>query len=163
SRRTARRLGIPYYVVDLRERFEQSVIGAFTATYLAGRTPNPCTLCNRDVKFDALWEYAAALGAAALATRHYAPIGGTAADGFTPREAASCDKDQSYFLFTLGQPELARTLFPVGALCKPEVRAIAAALELPVADKRESQDICFVAGRSYADFVADRSSPAERR
>lgn len=163
ARRAARRLGVPHYVVDLRELFERSVIEVFTATYLAGRTPNPCTLCNRDVKFDALWRYAASLGAAALATGHYARIALEPDGRFVLRAARDPAKDQSYFLFTLGQEELARTLFPVGTLGKPEVRAVAAALELPVATKPESQDICFVAGRSYAELVEARSSAAERR
>ena len=163
ARRTASVLGIPHYVVDLRELFQRSVIDAFTATYLRGQTPNPCTLCNRDVKFDALWEYAATMQASALGTGHYARIGGAAVPGFALYAARDLDKDQSYFLFTLGQTELARTLFPVGALAKPVVRALAAALELPVADKAESQDICFVAGRSYAEFVEQQTRPDEHR
>jgi len=160
ARRTASRIGIPHYVVDLRDVFQRSVIDTFTATYLAGRTPNPCTLCNRDVKFDALWQVATTMHAVAIGTGHYARIGGSAASGFTLRAGRDPGKDQSYFLFTLGQAELARTLFPVGGLAKPVVRAIAAALELPVAAKPESQDICFVAGRSYADFVAEQGGAA---
>lgn len=163
ARRTAARLGIAHYVIDLRDVFQRAVIDTFTRTYLDGRTPNPCTLCNRDVKFDALWEYAATLQAAALGTGHYARITGDPDEGFALCAARDGAKDQSYFLFTLGQAELARTLFPVGALAKPAVRAIAAALELPVADKPESQDICFVAGRSYADVVeAQRAGAALR-
>jgi tRNA-specific 2-thiouridylase len=102
------------------------------------------------------------LQAVAIGTGHYARIAGDATDGFALHAARDPDKDQSYFLFTLGQEELARTLFPVGALAKPVVRAVAAALELPVAQKPESQDICFVAGRSYADFVAEQSAAAGR-
>lgn len=161
ARRTARVLGIPHYVVDLRETFQRAVVDPFVASYLDGRTPNPCALCNRDVKFDALWEYAATLGAAALGTGHYARVGGDATSGFTLRAARDAAKDQSYFLFTLGQAELARTLFPVGVLDKPVVRAVAAALELPVAGKPESQDICFVAGRSYADVVEASTSAGD--
>ncbi|MEW6270327.1 MAG: tRNA 2-thiouridine(34) synthase MnmA [Thermodesulfobacteriota bacterium] len=163
ARRAARLLDVPHYVVDLRDVFQASVVEPFTATYLRGRTPNPCTLCNRDVKFDALWRYARTFGAAAIGTGHYARIGGDAASGFALHAAADPAKDQSYFLFTLGQEELARTLFPVGALTKPVVRALAAALALPVADKPESQDICFVAGRTYADFVESRTGAAEHR
>jgi tRNA-specific 2-thiouridylase len=166
ARRAAAVLGIPHYVVDLRDVFQRTVIDAFTATYLAGRTPNPCTLCNRDVKFDALWEVAATMQAVAIGTGHYASIDRGATDDagrFALRAARDAQKDQSYFLFTLGQRELARTLFPLGALEKPTVRAIAAALELPVAQKPESQDICFVAGRSYAEFVEERSGAAATR
>ena len=163
ARRAASRLGIAHYVVDLRAVFQRTVIDAFTSTYLAGRTPNPCTLCNRDVKFDALWEYAATMQAAALGTGHYARVAGDATRGFALHAARDPDKDQSYFLFTLGQGELARTLFPVGALRKPVVRRLAAALELPVADKPESQDICFVAGRSYAEVVEQQSGAAALR
>jgi len=163
ARRAARVLDIPHYVVDLRDVFQRKVIDTFTATYLRGRTPNPCTLCNRDVKFDALWDYAATMQAAALGTGHYARVAGDVTRGFALHAARDPDKDQSYFLFTLGQAELARTLFPIGALAKPVVRAVAAALELPVANKPESQDICFVAGRSYADFVEQQTSADEHR
>lgn len=163
ARRAASRLGIAHYVVDLRDVFQRTVIDAFTRTYLDGQTPNPCTLCNRDVKFDALWEYAATMQAAALGTGHYARVAGGAGGGFALHAARDPDKDQSYFLFTLGQAELARTLFPVGALAKPVVRRLAAALELPVADKPESQDICFVAGRSYAEVVEQQSTPGALR
>jgi tRNA-specific 2-thiouridylase len=161
ARRAAAKLGIPHYVVDLRDAFQSAVIDAFSETYLAGRTPNPCTLCNRDVKFGALWDFARALGARAIATGHYARISRNKA-GFALHAATDRQKDQSYFLFTLGQSELERTLFPVGDLQKPAVRAVAAALELPVANKPESQDICFVAGTSYDEFV-EREVGAERR
>lgn len=163
ARRSAARLDVAHYVVDLRDVFQSKVIDPFTQTYLAGRTPNPCTLCNRDVKFDALWEYAATMQAAALGTGHYARILHETGQGYALHAARDPDKDQSYFLFTLGQVELARSLFPVGGLAKPVVRAIADALELPVANKPESQDICFVAGRSYADFVEQQSSAQQHR
>lgn len=158
ARRAALALGIPHYVIDLRDVFQRRVIDAFTQTYLAGKTPNPCTLCNRDVKFDALWEVAATMGAVAIGTGHYARIAGDPSSGFALHAARDPAKDQSYFLFTLGQTELARTLFPVGELAKPVVREIAATLELPVAQKPESQDICFVAGGSYTDFVERHTS-----
>src|SRR5262249_4765743 len=142
--------------------FEHSVIDSFTASYLAGRTPNPCAVCNRDVKFDALWEYGSTIGAAAIATGHYARIGAAPGQQLALLAGRDAAEEQSYFLCTLGQDELRRTLFPVGALVKHQVRALARALELPVADKPESQDICFVGGGSYADFV-ERARAAEIR
>ena len=163
ARRAAARLGFSHYVIDLRDVFQRSVVEPFAASYVAGRTPNPCTLCNRDVKFGALWEVAATLGAAAIATGHYARITGGQGAGLELRAAVDPRKDQTYFLFTLGQEELARTLFPIGAIAKDDVRRVAAALDLPVATKPESQDICFVAGRSYADVVEEILPEAARR
>jgi len=161
ARRTAVRLDVPHYVVDLRDLFQEKVIDVFVSTYLSGRTPNPCVLCNRDIKFDALWEWAETAEAVAIGTGHYARIR-TSSEGFALHAGADPAKDQSYFLFTLTQSELARTLFPVGGLAKPQVRALAEALELPVAQKPESQDICFVAGTTYAEFV-EKNAPAARR
>ena len=162
ARRVSGRLGVPHYVVDMRRTFEEKVLDPFVETYLKGRTPNPCTLCNRDVKFDAFHDYARTTGAVAVATGHYCRIEDDAGELSLH---VGCDpaKDQSYFLFTMGQAELAETLFPVGGFAKDTVRAIAAALDLPVAEKPESQDICFVAGRSYADVVEERADPAAIR
>jgi len=163
ARRTAELLAIPHYVIDLRASFQASVIDTFTATYLEGRTPNPCVVCNRDIKFDALWDYAATIGARAIGTGHYARIGGNRAAGLFLRSARDRTKDQSYFLFTLDRAQLGRTLFPVGCLEKRAVRVLACALGLPVADKPESQDICFVAGQSYVEFVERRAPAASFR
>ncbi len=162
ARRAAERLEIPHYVVDLRDVFQEKVIDRFVAEYADGRTPNPCTLCNRDVKFDAFWEYAETVGAAAVGTGHYARIA-QEDDVFALYAGRDAAKDQSYFLFTLGQEELARTLFPVGGLDKATVRRVAEALELPVANKPESQDICFVAGERYSDFVERELRDDQRR
>src|SRR5690606_34741716 len=111
----------------------------------------------------ALWRYAQTFGAVAIGTGHYARIRGDRERGFSLHAAADPAKDQSYFLFTLGQDELARTLFPVGSLAKPVVRELAAALELPVASKPESQDVCFVAGGSYVDFLERRTTAEQHR
>jgi len=164
ARRVAERLGIAYYVWNLRDVFRSRVMDVFTAEYLRGRTPNPCMLCNRDLKFDELWRRAGALGADRIATGHYARIAHDPASGrhrlLSGRDVA---KDQSYFLFSLTQAQLARTLFPVGDLTKDEVRATARRLGLGVAEKAESQEICFVPNRDYAAFVERQANAAELR
>ncbi len=153
ARRVADVLGFPHYVIDFRDAFRSSVVEPFVAAYLAGRTPNPCALCNRELKFDALWNFAETLGALALATGHYAGIRETEAGVPELRMAADPDKDQSYFLFELASEALSRTLFPLGALRKGDVREIAGRLLLPVAEKPESQDICFVGKEGYGALV----------
>lgn len=162
ARRVAALLDVPHYIVDLRDVFDAKVMTPFVDTYLAGRTPNPCTLCNRDVKFDAFWDYARTAGAAAVATGHYCRIL-PGADGLELHAGKDSSKDQSYFLFTLQGEELDRTLFPVGALSKQDVRRLAEGLSLPVANKPESQDICFVSGRSYAEVVEERAPREQLR
>ncbi len=161
ARRVAELLDFPFYVIDLRAEFGASVIGNFVSEYLNGRTPNPCVMCNREIKFDRLWQRAVALGADLIATGHYARIERGSGGIFHLLRASDESKDQSYFLFSLGQQEMARTLFPLGGLSKTQVRALARALGLANADKPESQEICFVADRNYAEFVA-RNAPAER-
>src|SRR5579863_99236 len=118
ARRVSERLGFPLYVVDLRADFGARVIGNFVSEYLAGRTPNPCVMCNREIKFDRLWSRARALEAEFVATGHYARISRDDADRYHLLRAVDSSKDQSYFLFTLGQAELSRTLFPLGAMTK---------------------------------------------
>lgn len=162
ARRVAERMGFPFYVVDLRDEFAARVIGNFVSEYVAGRTPNPCVMCNREIKFARLWSRARALSADFIATGHYARIERDGGGVYHLMRAADESKDQSYFLFTLGQAELSRTLFPLGRLLKSEVRARARALGLANADKPESQEICFVADGDYAGFV-ERAAPAAIR
>jgi tRNA-uridine 2-sulfurtransferase len=160
ARRVSERMGFPFYVVDLRADFGARVVGNFVSEYLAGRTPNPCVMCNREIKFNRLWSRARALEAAFVATGHYARISRDDAGRYHLLRAADSSKDQSYFLFTLGQTELARTLFPLGAMTKTEVRARARELGLANADKPESQEICFVPDGDYARFV-ERAAPED--
>lgn len=163
ARRVAERMDFPFYVVDLREDFAARVIRNFVNEYLDGRTPNPCVMCNREIKFDRLWSRARALGAELVATGHYARIVRDADGRYRLLRAADSTKDQSYFLFTLGQAELSRTLFPLGAMTKAEVRARARELGLANADKPESQEICFVADGDYAAFVERHAPPGRIR
>ena len=164
ARRVAEQLDIPYYVLNLKDAFQSRVIDVFSEEYLRGRTPNPCLLCNRDLKFDLLWQRARELDAAYVATGHYARIH---YDADTARyqlwRGTDRAKDQSYFLFTLSQAQLARTLFPVGQLTKAQVRDKADALGLRIAHKPESQDICFVPDGNYARFLEQRLSPERFR
>jgi tRNA-specific 2-thiouridylase len=163
ARRVAERMDFPFYVVDLRAEFGARVIDNFVSEYLGGRTPNPCVMCNREIKFDRLRERAAALGADYVATGHYARIERDPRGRFHLLRAADASKDQSYFLFTLGQLELSRTLFPLGALTKTEVRQRARQLGLANADKPESQEICFVPDGDYARFVERAATPSRLR
>jgi tRNA-uridine 2-sulfurtransferase len=163
ARRVAERLDFPFYVVDLREDFAARVIDNFVSEYLAGRTPNPCVMCNREIKFDRLWQRARALAADFVATGHYARIERDAAGRARLLRAADAAKDQTYFLFTLGQGELSRTLFPLGNMTKHEVRMRARELGLANADKPESQEICFVADGDYARFVERVAAPDQIR
>ena len=163
ARRVAERLGIAYYVWNLAAPFRTRVMDVFTAEYLRGRTPSPCVLCNHELKFDELWQRAGALGAELVATGHYARIA-HGADGRTRLlRARDTAKDQSYFLFGLSQAQLARTRFPLGELTKADVRAVARRLGLSVADKPESQEICFVPNRDYAGFVERGALAGELR
>jgi tRNA-specific 2-thiouridylase len=179
ARGVAHSLGIPHYVVDEADQFERLVIDYFSSEYQAGRTPNPCVMCNEKLKFGNLWSKAAALGCDYIATGHYAIIehsvvpqwrddpGGADAPiksgsaGITDpgynyavlRKGIDPRKDQSYFLFSLRQPQLRRALTPLGKMTKPQIREIAHSLGLKVADKIDSQEICFVPGNDYKAFL----------
>ncbi|MGA3373455.1 MAG: tRNA 2-thiouridine(34) synthase MnmA [Terracidiphilus sp.] len=154
ARCVAEHLGIPYYVVNQQDRFENAVVRPFVAEYLAGRTPIPCSLCNNHLKFDQLLQTARSIGADRIATGHYA------VNEYDPRRGrwilkrpADLAKDQTYFLFGLTQEQLAHTLFPLGRLTKPEVREIARQSGLALAEKPDSQEICFIPGGDYKQFL----------
>lgn len=152
ARGVAHSLGIPHYVVDEADQFEQTVINYFASEYQAGRTPNPCVMCNEKLKFGNLWGKAQALGCDYIATGHYAIIEHHA-DRAVLRKGIDPRKDQSYFLFSLRQPQLRRALTPLGKMLKPQIREIAHSLCLKVADKIDSQEICFVPGNDYKAFL----------
>jgi tRNA-specific 2-thiouridylase len=154
ARRVAEQIGIPYYVVNFEQQFEEQVVKPFVAEYLAGRTPIPCTLCNNYIKFDRFLDMADSVGARQIATGHYARIRYDEASGrYQMLRGRDESKDQTYFLFGLTQTQLARTLFPLGELTKPEVRELAGSLGLAVAVKPDSQEICFVPNGDYAAFM----------
>jgi tRNA-specific 2-thiouridylase len=154
ARRVAEHLGIPYYLVNAQERFEDEVVRPFVSEYLAGRTPIPCTLCNNHLKFDQLLATARGIGAERIATGHYARNRYDAERGrWVLSRPADTAKDQTYFLFGLTQEQLSRTLFPLGEMEKPAVRAMAAEQGLELAQKPDSQEICFIPGGSYAQFL----------
>jgi len=166
ARGVAHSLGFPHYVVDEADQFERLVIDYFSSEYQAGRTPNPCVMCNEKLKFGNLWNKAEALGCDYIATGHYAIIehpetAGAARTRAVLRKGIDPRKDQSYFMFSLRQPQLRRALTPLGGMSKPAIREIARSLGLKVADKADSQEICFVPGNDYKAFLRSHLDEAE--
>jgi len=156
ARAVANKLDIPYYVLNFHDLFRKTVVDDFCQEYLRGRTPNPCVVCNREIKFEALLKKAISLEADYVATGHYAKIGYDQDSGrYTVRKARDSHKDQTYFLYTLTQEQLAHTLMPLGDYTKNEVRRMAAERGLKVAEKPESQEICFVTDNNYRNFLRD--------
>src|SRR2546426_11255653 len=154
ARRVAETIGIPYYVVNHEDRFEQDVVRPFVQEYLSGRTPIPCSLCNNHLKFDQLLIVAQQIGADAVATGHYARVEFDQQRGrWLLKRPADHSKDQTYFLFGLTQDQLSRTLFPLGEMTKPQVRELARKQGLALAEKPDSQEICFVPGGDYKNFL----------
>jgi tRNA-specific 2-thiouridylase len=154
ARRVAERIGIPYYVVNHEERFEREVVRPFVQDYVSGRTPIPCSLCNNHLKFDQLITVAQQIGAEAVATGHYARLEHDEESGrWLLKRPADFSKDQTYFLFGLTQEQLSRTLFPLGDMTKPQVRELARSYGLALAEKPDSQEICFVPGGDYKKFI----------
>jgi tRNA-specific 2-thiouridylase len=162
--RVARGLNIPHYIVNFEREFQRTVVANFVNEYVAGRTPIPCAHCNSDLKFATLLDRSMAYGAEVVATGHYARIGIDAETGrHVLRRGLDASKDQSYFLFSLTQEQLSRASFPVGELSKDEVRDIARRLGLPVAEKPDSQEICFVPDGDYASFIERKAGNLDER
>jgi tRNA-specific 2-thiouridylase len=154
ARRVAETIGIPYYVVNHEDRFERDVIRPFVQEYLSGRTPIPCSLCNNHLKFDQLLTVAQQIGADAVATGHYARVAfDSERNRWLLKRPTDRSKDQTYFLFGLTQEQLSRTMFPLGEMTKPEVRELARKHGLALAEKPDSQEICFVPGGDYKNFL----------
>ena len=153
ARRVAQLLDIPYYVMNFRSDFQCSVINYFVDEYKKGCTPNPCNACNRYVKWEALLKRALEIGADYIATGHYARIKQLENGRYTIQNSVTAQKDQTYALYNLTQEQLSKTLMPVGAYTKEEIRAIAEKIQLPVAGKQDSQDICFIPDNDYAGFI----------
>jgi tRNA-specific 2-thiouridylase len=153
ARRVAEKLGIPYYVMNFRKEFKEKVMDYFVEEYLQGRTPNPCNACNRFIKWEALLNRCRAIGADYISTGHYAQIKQLDNGRYVIQNSVTSTKDQTYALYNLTQEQLSHTLMPVGAYTKDEIRAIAEKLELPIANKPDSQDICFIPDGDYGAFL----------
>jgi tRNA-specific 2-thiouridylase len=163
ARRVAEELGFPFYVLNLEREFEHDVVEPFITSYLSGETPIPCVSCNSRLKFASLDRLALSLGCEKVATGHYARVEyDAAANRYRLCRGRNAQKDQSYFLWELTQEQLSRAMFPLGEMSKPEVRELARGQNLAVAEKKESQEICFVSDGDYAGFI-DRYLTAEDR
>ena len=162
ARRVATAIDIPHYILNLEKQFDEQVVSNFVHEYTNGRTPLPCAHCNSDLKFATLLERARGFGADAVATGHYARVDRDASGRYRLRRGVDASKDQSYFLFALTQDQLARAVFPVGDRPKDAVRDYARARRLPVADKPDSQEICFVPDNDYASFVSKHAPERPR-
>ena len=158
ARRVASSIGIPYYVMNFKQEFQKNVIDYFTEEYLNGRTPNPCIACNRYVKWEALLQRSLSIGADYIATGHYARIDKLPNGRYAIRRSATLAKDQTYALYNLTQEQLAHTLMPVGNYSKDKIREMAEEIGLQVANKPDSQDICFVPDGDYASFIEEESN-----
>lgn len=162
ARMVAHKLGIPFYVFDYQEEFKENVVDYFTDEYLKGRTPNPCVACNTFLKFDHLLERAERLGCDFIATGHYAQIHyDEIYNEYKLIQGLDSQKDQSYFLYSFTQERLSKTLFPVGAMTKSEVRAVAEKYGLLNAKKKESMEICFIPNNDYAKFISNRTKASD--
>lgn len=162
ARLVAAKLGIPHYVVDFRSVFNKEVIGNFVDEYLQGRTPNPCVICNREIKWGQLLKKAEALGAERIATGHYARLSyDPGRKRFGIARAKFLEKDQSYALWAIGQEALSKTMFPLGEVTKPQVRELAARFGLRTANKQESYEICFVPDNRYDRFLKEQVAGLE--
>jgi tRNA-specific 2-thiouridylase len=157
ARRVADQLGVPFYVRDYKETFKQTVVDFFIEGYAQGVTPNPCVVCNRDIRFDKLLKEALSLGGDYLATGHYAWVQPSDEGAFQLLKGIDPTKDQSYILYTLTQERLARVIFPLGRHTKAEIRQIAAAKKLPVFNRPDSQDLCFLGQGDYRAFLQRRA------
>ena len=160
ARWTAYTIGIPYYAFNCVSDFESKVVEPFVQDYLCGRTPNPCVVCNREIKWERMLYHANVLQADFVATGHYASVVKLENGRYTVRKAAHAEKDQTYMLYRLTQEQLARTLMPLGEYSKAEVREIAAKAGIEVASKPDSQEICFVTDGDYADFIINHENGA---
>jgi tRNA-uridine 2-sulfurtransferase len=162
ARRVADKLGIPYYVMNFKNEFKENVIDYFLAEYQQGRTPNPCIACNRYVKWESLLKRSLDIGADFIATGHYARVEKLENGRYTLKKSATSAKDQTYALYNLTQYQLAHTLMPVGAYTKDQIRQIAEDISLRIANKPDSQEICFIPNNDYAKFIEENSKTVVR-